>query len=57
MYAIAETFNAPFLKRTVHQKLSEALLVKYVLPASGMAILVKTVFHVGDGKIVEDRER
>jgi hypothetical protein len=57
MYAIAETFDASFLKWTVHQKLTEALLVNFVLSADEMATFVNKVFHAGDGKIVEDSER
>jgi hypothetical protein len=58
MYALAEEFDASFLKRTVHQKLSEALLTEAsFFSVSDLAILINMVFHISNGKVIEDEER
>jgi hypothetical protein len=54
---IAETLHASFLKRTIHEKLTDTRLVKLILPAGELASLVNKIFHAGDSEIREVRER
>jgi hypothetical protein len=58
MYALAKEFDASFLKRTVHQKLAESLLMRAsFFSVSDLATLINKVFHVSNGKVIEDEER
>jgi hypothetical protein len=58
MYALAEEFDASFFKRTVHQKLAEALLTEAsFFSVSDLATLINKVFHASNGKVIEDEER